>query len=167
MLQSVKRLWNISIFSTIATVSEGNVCLFAFLPSCEIPVAVQTVCRSNWSISHLLVASTHKNYNYFLVFVQFSSIAFGVGARPTGFGSTLQWRGAQRQSSIRYGISLIWFKNISCTVCGLLYFLMISKLSGIDEFHMVLGGQPMPFCIYPLSRVTRNCETRQHQQLRI
>ena len=37
----------------------------------------------------------------------------------------------------------------------------------IDEHRMVLGGQPTPFCFYPLSRVTRNCETRRHQQLRI
>ena len=37
----------------------------------------------------------------------------------------------------------------------------------IDEFGTVLGGQPMPFCFYPLSMVTRNCKTRRHQQLRI
>ena len=28
----------------------------------------------------------------------------------------------------------------------------------IDEFHMVLGGQPAPFCFYPLS--TRKQELR-------
>ena len=32
---------------------------------------------------------------------------------------------------------------------------------------MVLGGQLTPFCFYPLSSVTRNCETHWHQQLRI
>ena len=37
----------------------------------------------------------------------------------------------------------------------------------IDKFRMVLGGHPMPLCFYPLSRVTRNGETCQHQQLRI
>ena len=40
-------------------------------------------------------------------------------------------------------------------------------LESIDEFRMVLGGQPMPFCLHPLSRVTRNCKTRRHQQLQI
>ena len=38
---------------------------------------------------------------------------------------------------------------------------------GIDEFRMVLGGQPTPFCFYPLSRVTRNCKTIRHEQLQI
>ena len=37
----------------------------------------------------------------------------------------------------------------------------------IDEFRMVLGGQATPFCFYPFSRVTRNCETHQHLQLQI
>ena len=37
----------------------------------------------------------------------------------------------------------------------------------IDEFRMVLGGQPTPFCFYPVSRVTRNYETRRHQQLQL
>ena len=36
----------------------------------------------------------------------------------------------------------------------------------IDEFHIVLGGQPMLICFYTLSRVTSNCGTRRHQQLR-
>ena len=38
------------------------------------------------------------------------------------------------------------------------------KSVGIDEFRMVLGGQATSFCFYPLSRVTRNYETRRHQQ---
>ena len=35
----------------------------------------------------------------------------------------------------------------------------------IVEFCMILGGQPMPFCFYPLSKVTRNCKTSQQPQL--
>ena len=38
----------------------------------------------------------------------------------------------------------------------------VSRVS-IDEFRVVLGGQPTPFCFYPLSRVTRNCKTGRHQ----
>ena len=40
------------------------------------------------------------------------------------------------------------------------------KESSIDKFHTVLGGQPTPFCFLPIVRVTRNCKTRKHQQLR-
>ena len=40
------------------------------------------------------------------------------------------------------------------------------KESSIDKFHTVLSGQPTPFCFLPIVRVTRNCKTRKHQQLR-
>ena len=36
----------------------------------------------------------------------------------------------------------------------------------VDEFRMVLGGQPTPFCFYPVSRVTRNYETRRHNSFK-
>ena len=44
---------------------------------------------------------------------------------------------------------------------------LLKEALPIDEFRMVLGGQPTPFCFYPVSRVTRNFETRRHQQLQI
>ena len=42
-----------------------------------------------------------------------------------------------------------------------------SYASAADDFHVVSGGQPTPFCFCPLSRVTRNCGTRRDQQLRL
>ena len=98
----------------------------------------------------------HRGYNSSIILVQQLPSTIIV---IVNMAITCQWSPTQRGSM---GHDLPRFATSSSYQLGL-----ADGESPIDEFCMVLGGQPTPFCFYPLSRVTRNCETRRHQQLGI